>query len=125
MNQNKDISNPNIKKIYFINLLNVFLFANGILIAYYKNIGLSYIQIFVIGIVYDVFNFLLEIPSGFIADVWSRKWCVTIGHFISGLSFVLIYFAPKTFFVFLLWSFLSAISSSLNSGTYTALIYES
>ncbi|HOJ00181.1 MAG TPA: hypothetical protein PLL88_01065 [Anaerolineaceae bacterium] len=125
MNQKKNISNPNIKKIYFINLLNVFLFANGILIAYYKNIGLSYIQIFAIGIVYDVFNFLLEIPSGFIADVWSRKWCVTIGHLISGLSFVLIYFAPKTFFVFLLWSFLSAISSSLNSGTYTALIYES
>lgn len=125
MKQKKDVSNPNINKIYLVNLLNIFLFANGILISYYKNVGLSYTQIFIIGVVYEVFNFLLEIPSGFIADLWSRKWCVTIGHLISGLSFVIIYFAPKTFLTFLFWSFLSAISSSLNSGTYTAIIYDS
>jgi MFS family permease len=67
----------------------------------------------------------LEIPTGILADLWSRKWVVTLGHAISGLSFLVVLIAPTSFYIFVIWSVLSAICTALNSGTMTAIIYDS
>lgn len=112
------------RKYYAASFLGGLSFTNGILILYYRNIGFSYSQIFLLSIVYEILTFVLEIPSGILADLWSRKWVVVIGHALSGLSFLIVLIAPTFFPVFLLWSVLSAICTALNSGTLTALIFD-
>ncbi|GEM_PF-2384214 len=114
-----------IRKFYIASFLGSLSFTNGILILYYRNIDFSYAQIFLLTIVYELLTFLLEIPTGILADLWSRKWVVTIGHAISGLSFLVVLISPTSFFIFVIWSVLSAICTALNSGTMTAIIYDS
>lgn len=114
-----------LRKYYTASFLGGLSFTNGILILYYRNIGFSYAQIFLLSLVYEFLTFTLEIPSGIVADLWSRKWIVVIGHALSGLSFLLVLLAPTFFPVFILWSVLSAICTALNSGTLTALIFDS
>jgi len=113
-----------INKFYVASFLGGLSFTNGILVLYYRNCGFTYTQIFIISVVYELLTFSLEIPSGVLADLWSRKWVVTIGHAISGLSFLVVLIAPTSYFIFIIWSILSAICTALNSGTMTAIIYD-
>jgi len=113
-----------IKKFYLASFLGGLSFTNGILILYYRNIGFSYTQIFTLSIIYEILTFLLEIPTGILADLWSRKWVITIGHAISGFSFLVVLTAPTSFITFVIWAILSAICTALNSGTMTAIIFD-
>ncbi|NMC30013.1 MAG: MFS transporter [Pelolinea sp.] len=114
-----------VRKFYLASFLGGLSFTNGILILYYRNIGFSYTQIFALSIIYEVLVFLLEIPTGILADLWSRKWVIVIGHAISGISFLVVLISPASFYIFIIWSVLSAICTSLNSGSMTAIIYDS
>jgi len=114
----------NVWKFYLSSFLGGWTFATGFLIFYYREIGFSYQQIFIVTIFYEGLNFLLEIPTGVLADLWSRKWTITLGYAISGTSFLIVMFKPEAYWMFLLWAILSAICSTLSSGTYTATIYD-
>lgn len=114
----------NLIKFYIASFLGGLSFTNGILVLYYRDCGFSFTQIFIISVVYELLTFLLEIPSGVLADLWSRKWVVTIGHTISGLSFLVVLLAPRSYVIFIIWSVLSAVCTALNSGTMTAIIYD-
>lgn len=91
---------------------------------YYRELGFSYFQIFLIAIVYEVLNFLLEIPTGVLADNWSRKRVIVIGYLISGLSFFIVLIKPEAYITYIIWSVLSAICTTLNSGSVDAFIYD-
>ncbi len=114
----------NIGKFYLSAFSGNLSFATGILIFHYRELGFSFLQIFTISIVYELLNFFLEIPTGVLADLWSCKKTITLGYFISGASFFIVLINPEVFPIYIIWSVLSAVCTTLNSGSVTAFIYD-
>jgi DHA3 family tetracycline resistance protein-like MFS transporter len=47
------------------------------------------LQLILLGVVHEATVFLLEIPTGVVADTYSRKWSVVIGLLVTGVAFAL------------------------------------
>ncbi|MET0459523.1 MAG: MFS transporter, partial [Ilumatobacteraceae bacterium] len=50
--------------------------------------GLDNLELVLAGTIMEACVFCFEIPTGIVADLWSRKWSVIIGHLGIGLGFV-------------------------------------
>lgn len=68
--------------------------------------------------------FILEIPTGVIADKFGRKYSVALGCLMTFLSFV-VYGTFPNFIAFLVAEFLAALGIALMSGASEALLYDS
>lgn len=66
---------------------------------------------------------IFEIPSGALADRWSRRWVMTIGSIFHTLSYVVWFFASG-FWGFLLGYMFRGTGGFLQSGTREALVYD-
>ena len=90
-----------------------------------RQIGFSYTQIFILVALYEILVVLLEIPTGIFADRFGLKRSVVLGHLISAASCFPVALFPRAYGVFLLWSVLSVLCTTLNSGSVEALQYHS
>ena len=68
--------------------------------------------------------FVLEVPTGVIADKFGRKYSVALGCLLTFFSF-LIYGSFPNFSAFLVAEFLAAAGMALMSGASEALLYDS
>ncbi len=78
---------------YFFAVATAFLNATAFTVTgiYYVNeVGLNPLELVLLGTAMESAAFLFEIPTGVIADVYSRRASVIIGVFLSGLSMLLI-----------------------------------
>jgi MFS family permease len=69
-------------------------------------------------------NFLLEVPTGSVADRFGRKASLCLGTGLGALG-TLVYVSAPRFEVFLLAEIVFALSWTLNSGADEALLYDS
>jgi DHA3 family tetracycline resistance protein-like MFS transporter len=53
-----------------------------------SRVGLSALQLVLVGTTLEVSAFLFEVPTGVVADVYSRRLSVIIGMFLIGLGFI-------------------------------------
>ena len=53
-----------------------------------QTVGLDPLQLVLVGTTLEVTAFLFEIPTGVVADVYSRRLSVVIGTFLFGLGFL-------------------------------------
>ena len=91
---------------------------------FYEENGLTITDLFVIQAIYSVAIALIEIPSGYIADILGRKNSMVIGTFFGFLG-ILIYSFSFGFDGFLLAALSLGIGQSFISGSDTALMYDS
>lgn len=56
--------------------------------------GLSALQLVLIGTMLEVSTFLFEVPTGIVADVYSRRLSIVIGYVLVGLGFLIEGFFP-------------------------------
>ena len=56
--------------------------------------GLSPLQLVLIGTTLEVSTFLFEVPTGIVADVYSRRLSIIIGYILMGLGFLIEGFFP-------------------------------
>ena len=69
-------------------LANTMIFT--VLAVYYVTmIGMNPLQLVLVGTVLEATIFLFEIPTGVVADTFSRRLSVIIGMFVLGVAFVL------------------------------------
>jgi DHA3 family tetracycline resistance protein-like MFS transporter len=54
-----------------------------------QSAGLNPLQLVLVGTVLEATVFLFEIPTGIVADIYSRRWSVIIGYILIGLGFIL------------------------------------
>jgi DHA3 family tetracycline resistance protein-like MFS transporter len=54
-----------------------------------QSAGLNPLQLVLVGTVLEATVFLFEIPTGIVADLYSRRWSVIIGYMLIGLGFIL------------------------------------
>jgi MFS family permease len=85
--------------------------------------GLSATEVSSLFIIWSTTAFLLEVPSGAWADVFSRRKLLVLGTLIRGLGFAGWIVVPS-YAGFALGFVLWGISSALISGTFEALVYD-
>src|SRR5689334_20247030 len=90
-------------------------------VYYIQNAGMDPFQLVIVGTVSQITIFFFEIPTGIVADSYSRKLSVIIGMFTGGICFALQGFFP-VFAVIILAEFFRAIGETFISGAFAAWI---
>jgi MFS family permease len=113
----------NLWKIYSYKFISEFYLIVPILIPYYKSNLLNSTQIFTIQAAYALSILLLEVPSGYLADVFGRKKTLVLGGIFMPIGLA-VYVFTSSFFMFILAEFILAIGNSMRSGCDSAFIYD-
>ena len=78
-------------------------------------VGLDPLQMVLVGTVLELSAFLFEIPTGIVADVYSRRRSIIIGYFMVGSGYMLLGLFPR-FNVILLSQVIWGVGSTFLSG---------
>lgn len=114
----------NIFKLYIIKLSKWLMLTMPILFLFYKDNGLSTQDLFLLKAVYSFSIVLLEIPSGYLGDVWGRKASLVLGSILGFIGFAL-YCVSTGFWTFLACEVILGAGQSFISGSDSALLYDS
>ncbi|OGK18968.1 hypothetical protein A3G67_00095 [Candidatus Roizmanbacteria bacterium RIFCSPLOWO2_12_FULL_40_12] len=109
----------------FTFLISLHFFAAVLVPFYLQYGGLSKTQMFLIQSWFLIWIFILEIPTGVIADYLGRKTSLVLGAFIVTLAVIIYGAGIPGFGTFLLAEFLFAVSIALTSGADDAFLYDS
>lgn len=115
---------PNIFKLYIIKVAKWFMLFMPIVVLFYKDNGLEMRHVFILQAIYSIAIVVLEIPSGYVADVLGRKITLVIGTILGFLGF-LSYSFSYGFIGFLIAEVILGLGQSLISGADSALLYDS
>jgi MFS family permease len=113
----------NLWKVYAYKLLSEFWVIVPILIPYYVSNNLNKTQIFTIQAAYALSILIMEIPSGYLADVIGRRRTLILGAVFMPLG-IGVYAFTHSFFSFLIAEFIIAVGNSMRSGCDSALVYD-
>lgn len=115
----------NIWKMYAFGFFMSFHLMGGVLIPFFMNWGkISFSQIMILQSVFVFSMFVLEIPTGAVADYISRKTSVALGAFFTAIA-ALIYASYPSFWVFMTAEIVWALGGALISGAEDAILYDS
>ena len=112
-----------------INTLSLYKFFDDFIVAYplyavmFADNGLSLAQISTLFFAWSFTAFILEIPSGVLADKYDRKSILILGQIIRIIGFCIWLLFP-TFWGFLIGFIFCGIKSAFTSGTFEAYIYD-
>ena len=113
----------NLNKLYLLRGLAFAWFPISTIILFYESYGLNIEQIVLLKTILSLSVLVLEVPSGYIADLWGRKACLVVGSGIWVCSW-LIYCTGSSFSEFAIAEILAGVAGSLISGANTALAYD-
>ena len=113
----------NILALYIIKLSKWFSLVMPIIVLFYEKQGLGLQDVFLLKSVYSVAAVALEIPSGYLADVWGRRKCLILGSILFFGGYVC-YSFTSVFEAFLIAEILLGIGQTLVNGADSALLYD-
>jgi DHA3 family tetracycline resistance protein-like MFS transporter len=90
-------------------------------VYYVTVVGMNPLQLVLVGTVLEVTVFLLEVPTGVVADTYSRRLSVIIGEFLIGACFLIEGFVPL-FGAILLAEVIRGVGETFISGAMDAWI---
>lgn len=115
----------NIRTMYFIKLVFNMHFIAAVLVPFYTDWGgIRFSQILFLNAAFMFFIFLLEVPTGTIADFFGRKISMTLACVVN-IAGTLLYISYPDFYVFLTAEFIWAVALTLMSGANEAFVYDS
>ncbi|MBL7160125.1 MAG: MFS transporter [Candidatus Aenigmarchaeota archaeon] len=115
----------NIWKMYLLRFFRSFHMVSGVLIPFFTDWGnLNFTQVLFLQSWFLIWVFLLEIPTGTVADYLGRKTSLFFAGLVGTVG-AIIYSSSPNFYVFMIGEFLFAMSVALMSGADQALIYDS
>lgn len=113
----------NILALYLIKLSKWFTLVMPIIVLFYEDHGLGLQDVFILKSVYSVAAVALEIPSGYLADVWGRRKCLILGSILFFFGY-LCYSFTSTFAAFIIAEILLGTGQTLVNGADSALLYD-
>lgn len=113
----------NILALYIIKLSKWFTLVMPIIVLFYEDHGLGLQDVFILKSVYSVAAVALEIPSGYLADVWGRRKCLILGCILFFFGY-LCYSFTSTFAAFVMAEILLGTGQTLVNGADSALLYD-
>jgi len=117
---------PHLKNIYclcIIKLSKWLMLIMPIVALFYNENGLDEFNIYLLQAIYSISVAILEIPSGYMADVVGRRKTLIFGAILGTLGFV-IYSVSDSFTGFLIAEIILGIGGSFISGSDSALLYD-
>ncbi len=114
----------NISRLYVIKISKWFNLVMPVVVLFYQDNGMGMYDIFLLKAVYSLSIVALEIPSGWMADVWGRKKTLILGSLLGSAGF-LMYSFSYGFWAFVAAEIILGIGHSFVSGADSAMLYES
>jgi predicted MFS family arabinose efflux permease len=102
----------------------MFFFSSVMTIFFTQWGGLDLFQVLLLNSWFFLWNFVLEVPTGALADRLGRKWSLVLGS-LAGTVATLVYILKPDFRVFLVAEVIFAFAFTLHSGADDALAYDS
>lgn len=114
----------NIIRLYLVKISKWFNLVMPVIVLFYQDNGMGMQEIFTLKAIYSVAVVIMEIPSGYMADVWGRKKTLILGSILGSAGFFIYSFS------FGFWAFVAAeivlgIGHSFVSGADSAMLYDS
>ena len=123
MNQNLNLKQQ-LRCIYTSDFFSGLRITDAVWVALLAARGFSLWEIGLAESVYHIVSLFCEVPSGMVADLLGRKKALVSGGVLAVTSNLLMAFAPNLFAICFAMA-LNALYSTLFSGTFTALVYDS
>ena len=114
----------NIWKFYGYTFFSAMFFVVPIIVLFLKANGLSFLEIMVIQSSFAVMMVVLEVPTGYLADVKGRRSSMIWGTLVFTLAWIM-YALSYGFWGFLAAELVMALGWSLLSGADVAMLYDS
>lgn len=113
----------NIPLLYFIKVAKWFMLYIPVIYLFYEENNFQVTELFVLHAVYSIIIAILEVPSGYFADVFGRKLSLVFGALLGTLGFAA-YSLSYSLTGFIIAEVLLGIGQSLFSGADSALLYD-
>lgn len=98
--------------------------THGLWMIYLASRGFSLVQLGILEGIYHITSFLMEVPTGVVADLWGRKVSRIAGRVVAVTSLAIMFYARS--FPFQAIAFVAtALGNNLESGAGDALVYDS
>lgn len=107
----------------FTMLLNLGL-VRGVWMIYLFSRGFSLLQLGILEATFHIVSFIMEVPTGSVADIWGRKASRIAGRLVSITSLALMFYS-QSFALQLVGFSITALGYNLESGAGDALVYDS
>ncbi|HAG91268.1 MAG TPA: hypothetical protein DCL41_05320, partial [Bdellovibrionales bacterium] len=114
----------NIPLIYTLNAFWALMVILPVVVPFFQSRGLTMAQVFQLQSVFAFSLLVLEVPSGYFADVFGRKTSLLWACLFHGLGFTMLVHSSE-FFYFVAAEVVMALAVSLMSGTDVSMIYDS
>jgi len=102
----------------------MFLVAIPVIVPFFLGLGLTMREVFQLQAIFGIGVVALEIPTGYLCDLWGRKKILLGGSFGSGVGFTRLLFA-NSFWTLVLFELILAVALSFVSGADVSLLYDS
>jgi MFS family permease len=114
----------NIARLYGIKISKWFNLVMPVVVLFYQDNGMGMQEIFILKSIYSLAIVSLELPSGWMADVWGRKKTLLLGAVLGSAGF-LMYSFSYGFWAFVAAEIVLGAGHSFVSGADSAMLYES
>ncbi|SHE34350.1 Predicted arabinose efflux permease, MFS family [Mariniphaga anaerophila] len=114
----------NIASLYVIKISKWFNLVMPVVVLFYQDNGMGMHEIFILKSIYSLAIVGLELPSGWMADVWGRKKTLLLGAVLGSAGF-LMYSFSYGFWAFAVAEIVLGAGHSFVSGADSAMLYES
>ena len=114
----------NVQLVLIMSSVRVFLVVMPVIVPFFQSKGLSMQDVFVLQALFMLMVLVLEVLSGYAADLFGRKGALVAGALFCGLGHSVLLFA-EGFWDLVLFEACLALARSLVSGADLAIAYES
>ncbi len=114
----------NIYRLYLIKISKWFNLVMPVVVLFYQQNGMGMHEVFMLKSIYSLAMVAMEIPSGWMADVWGRKKTLVLGSFL-GSGGILLYCFSYGFWAFAAAEIILGIGYSFVSGADSAMLFDS
>jgi MFS family permease len=115
---------PDLRRFFAFQVVNEFSFTAGIWIIFLQSRGFSLAEVGLAESAFHLAPVTLEIPSGSFADVVGRKWALTLGALLMGISVALM-FVADSLWLLLPAMYLNGAAYAFRSGAQQAFLFDS
>ncbi|MFW9906124.1 MAG: MFS transporter [Candidatus Thorarchaeota archaeon] len=111
-------------RIFQITGFDITVLIVPVIVLVWSKAGLAFHEMLLLQGLFVLPILILEVPSGSIADFWSRKGCSSVFHGLFGIA-MFFYAIGDNFYIFALAEFIAGIAVAFQTGSETALVYDS
>lgn len=114
----------NIPLLFVIKAFEWFMIYMPVIFLFYRENNFEVTELFVLHAIYSAVIAISEVPSGYVADVWGRKYALVLGTLLGAFGFFS-YSLSYSLAGFIVAEILLGLGQGLISGADSALLFDS